>query len=166
MINDDFDDVLKFVPRKNPDHTPLGVEPKRGYDPNVCKHEGSWVDNKARTVTCRKCGVLLDAFDQLYKVACRGAGLDSRIAEIRAEHERQRKMAEAKAAALLRDVPNVLARLDKGDKIEVSTIKDRSRMNGKFVKLTDEHLVLQYAGYTKEAIDRSDITAVRILKKA
>lgn len=163
--------VVQFRPRQNPDHPPLGLEPKKGWDPNVCKHKRSIINREARTLTCRDCGVLLDPIEQLWQIANYGTGLDSRIAEIREHNEKQQEAAKRKADEQRQAVPKTLASLKNGDKVRLQYVSEHESKrfscggDGWVISVSDTSLEIDCFGHrTTVAIE--NITYLRVLKRA
>lgn len=80
------------------------VRIKRGV--RACEHRRSWVDERARTVCCRDCGVALDAIEVLTSVARAREGLVLDVSRLRSDRERLR----ADVDRLAREERNAKAR--------------------------------------------------------
>lgn len=137
--------VVQFKQRQNPDHPPLPVTAKRGWDPRACEHKSTYIDKDKRIVTCQKCDAVLDPITVLWNLANYGMNLDTRLAVIREHEEKEREAVKRKLEDQKAAVPKTIASLKRGDWIRVET-KDGAA-DGQVVSLTDEEVKLDCDGY-------------------
>lgn len=148
MEADDLDDaIIAFKQRDLPEHPPLELQraPPTPYS-DICKHEKALIDHDARTVTCEKCGVQLDPFERLWKIANYGHNLDSRIKELREREAKQeeamKRLADDKRSRLLAK----LKTFKKGDHVRLYMNDGRYGFcgSGTLVEITETHVVMEF----------------------
>lgn len=110
--HDDSDNVLAFTKRfdSNADIRDMRNfvrEPKPANLPRHCGHIGILVDDHYRTLTCRRCGAVVDAFDWISKVTDGEDKVDWELKSLRQEIKDHREGLEK----LKREEVNCRARI-------------------------------------------------------
>jgi len=166
-MEEDQEPTVKFAPRPQSDHPPLLIVAKHDY--KGCTHERTFIDRPARKLTCQACGVDLDPYEFLEKMSRYGMNLDSRVAAIKAQHEKEQAAQKRKDEDVLNAVPNTLSRLQPGWLIRIRTAGSSCR--GLVLSVDPTKVVIYYGDdhkndprYQAEFL-RAEVTSVRVLKK-
>ena len=75
--------------------TPDNPMSLKGSPYSACQHAAVWVNAKERTVTCKKCGDPIPAFDRLLSLARDNSNLEGWVKRARKERARLRREVDA-----------------------------------------------------------------------